>query len=423
VVLAALLLSAVALYVHADHDLPMLGLAGIALGLAVGSKVTVVAVAATLTAAVLVRSVRAGHLRAALGWVAGVALPVLCWPLRNAAIADSPIPFFDVHVGPIEWDAVARPSGNPSLLGGLAQDTGWSYVSGLEIGFGRLWPVVLALLAATLAILVRSPGALLPVALATLAGAAAYTMTPYTGGSSFQFNLRYLTPALVLAAVLTAVASARWRTARVIATGALLAVLIVNLFADHGERTEAWPSPPLVTLVGVGVLVGGLIVLTRLDHRQHLSATALTVCAAVGAGWVLQQGYLEHRYVEAGLHDDVLNADLRDTSGLDVEVLGTPEVYPFFGAELGNRVEDRSGQLHLEAPVPADPCVHWRTELAGADTIVISGFGFVMRRFSAAERTQIFEDDPAVTTVFDDGERAIYRVDGDLDPSACPPDG
>jgi hypothetical protein len=152
-------------------------------------------------------------------------------------------------------------------------------------------------------------------------------------------------------------------------------------------------------------------------------AVAGATAVAIGAGWVVQEHHLTHRYVDIGLHDDVLHAAFRAVSGAEVHVLGSPEAYPFFGADLSNVVVDHSDALVHGTTAPDDACRYWRTELRGADRIVISEFGFIQRRFSAEERQTVFAADAAVTTLLDDGARAIYRVDGDLDPSACPPAG
>jgi hypothetical protein len=167
----------------------------------------------------------------------------------------------------------------------------------------------------------------------------------------------------------------------------------------------------------------GTALLLRRRPGSGFGRLPLTGAAAlaIGGGWIVQEHNLDHRYVAVGLHDDVLHAAFREISGAEVHVLGSPEAYPFFGADLSNVVVDHSDALVHGTTAPDDVCRHWRTQLRGADRIVLSEFGFIQRRFSAEERRIVFADDPAVTTLFDDGSRAIYQVDGDLDPGTCPP--
>jgi hypothetical protein len=420
VVAAALVLSAVGLYLHAEHRPIPMGLAGAALGLAAGTKVTVLALVGPLAAGILVVALRDAHRRAAAWWVVGAVVPALCWPLRNIALVGTPLPWIEIHLGPLRHAAIAPPSGAPTLVRSLLDSSPWSYTVALNRGFGPLWPVVLGVALGGVVALVRGPRQLRVVAASAVIGAVAYAFTPFTGGSSFQFNLRYLTPSLFLSIVVLVVTCAQARWARSTAAAALACVTVANLLADHHERVAAWPggaATAVASLIGIAALASWV------GARAAPSTTpvflTLAALAAVTGGWFVQERYLEQRYVAADLHDDPLNATFRTVSGRTVDVLGTPEVYPMFGADLSNEVHDRSTLLYLDAPMPADPCRHWRGLLARSDYVVISSFGYVLRRFSPQDRQAFFEADPAVTEVYGEPERAIYRVDGSLDPATC----
>ena len=160
---AALLLAAIAILITAwaarsregepgageGLSLPVgwpLAAAGLAVGLAAGTKVTVLALAGALSVAVLVLA-PAGRRRAAAAWWF---LPALLgggyWYVRNLIAAGNPIPEIG-HLGPLslphpEHLQTARPDFD---IAHYATDTGvWSdyFFPGLHHAFGGLWPLV-----------------------------------------------------------------------------------------------------------------------------------------------------------------------------------------------------------------------------------------------------------------------------------------
>ncbi len=158
---AALLLAAIAILVNAWSEsrrrLPVgwpLAAAGLAVGLAAGTKVTALAMAAALSVAVLVLA-PAGRRWAAAGWWF---VPALLgggfWYLRNLVVAGNPLPAAE-HLGPISLPHPERLQiGRPDFsVAHYATDTHvWSryFLPGLHDAFGALWPLVVggALLAA-----------------------------------------------------------------------------------------------------------------------------------------------------------------------------------------------------------------------------------------------------------------------------------
>jgi len=100
-------------------------------------------------------------------------------------------------------------------------------------------------------------------------------------------------------------------------------------------------------------------------------------------------------------------------------VIGTPETYPFFGVDLSNEVVDHS---EVDPPVATgEVCRFWRSALqSGPRLIAVSSHGFLVRHLTETERQVTFAAAPGVATELDDGDRAVYRVEGDLDPADCP---
>lgn len=420
VVAIALVLAAVAMVLHAEHRRGPMAVGGLALGMAAGTKMTVLALAGPLGLVVLLCTLRAGHRASAGSWLGGILATAAYWPIRNIALTGTPVPFLDFEIGPWHHVATTSTGGTPTLLATLIHGARWSYWSGLTNGFGPLWPVLLLALLGGLVAL-WGPGSLRGPAVAAVVGSAAYPITPFTGDSTFQYNLRYLTPALALSTVLlTVVVAPRPRTRIALGAGMAL-VLLVNLFVTHHERTPGWPGH-WWAVVGVVAVVSGFAVLVRRarSRRSRLAVGAAACVTCLLAGWPVQIHYLERRYAEAGLPDDPLNGFFRTVSGAHVDVLGTPETYPMFGADLTNVVRNHSDRLLLDQPWPEDVCRYWRRELQGADLVALSSFGFAMHHLSPEDRHLIFETDPAVSVRFNDGARTVYEIDGALDPSRCP---
>ena len=226
---AALLLAAIAILINAwaaqkanaprvkgKARLPLgwgLAAAGLAVGLAVGTKSTTLAMAAGLTLAVLVLA-PAGRRWAAAGWwflpaFAGAGF----WYLRNLIVAGNPLPQIE-SLGPISLPHPYRlQTGRPDFsIVHYATDTAiWReyFGPGLDQAFGTLWPLVIggAVAGAALALLhsqrmVRWSGAV------ALLGLLAYLFTPLSAAGAegepvgFGINIRYAIPALLAGAAL-----------------------------------------------------------------------------------------------------------------------------------------------------------------------------------------------------------------------------
>ncbi len=365
---------------------------------------------------------RRGRPTAAL--LVGAALPAVAWPLRNLVVADNPLPFWAFSLGPVRFDAVAPPSGNPSVLRDLLSGTEWSYLDGLHNGLGPLWPLLLVVVVGgSLGATVLGPLALRPIAMTALVGAGAYVITPVTGGSSFQFNLRYLAPALVAGLVVAAAAAPRGGRLRLVAPVLLGLLVAAGITAEHHERVPAWPGSRAQQVAVAVAVLAAFAAGPRLRRSsvRRVPVTAALVVAGLLGGWLVQRHYLEHRYVTAGLHDDELNAFFRTVRGDQVDVLGTPETYPFFGADLTNEVRDWSLEMYLGTPQPADPCTFWREALDEPGWVAVSTFGFVMAHLEPAAREAVLGADPATTIRLDGGDdHVVYWLEGALDPGSCP---
>ncbi len=427
VMCAALLLAGVALLREARLRPAPTALGGIAIGLAIGTKLTIAGPVTILVLATLWFAVRRGHRGSAVALLVGFVPPAAFWFVRNWVNGGNPVPFVDLHLGPIDLTATAPVAGDTSIVATVSDLSRWGseYVAGLGRGYGPLWPAVLlgAVIAGWWA-LTRGRGFDRVVGLTIVVGAIAYPFLPLTGKEGFGFNLRYLTPVLVLAfAVLpAAVADVRLGVRRAL-LGALGVLVLVNLTMTHREGVAAWPTDQWpVAIAGGIVLVALALGILRAPRTEVIAGVGVVACIMlVVAGYPLQRSFLDGRYVDAGL-DDAINEYFRDVRGSKVSLLGSAETYPLFGTDLSNDVTDETEFLTLGAPSHANECRFWRRTLDGGTRYVaISESGFpLVRHPSFEEQATTFGDAPGVVQVYRRGDAAIFRIDGELDPRTCP---
>ncbi len=420
---AALLLSGVALVLERGLLPAPVALAGLATGLALGTKLNVVVPVAVLTIGVLVLALRARRVVLAALWCGGLLVPAGFWFVHNWIESGNPLPWYDIDLGPIQLTAVAHDNGATianSVLDRFAWE--WAYLPGLWRGLGRAWPLVLAVaVAGAFAAIARGRRSFEPVAgIAVLAGIAAHLVTPNSGGFTFMFNLRYLAPVLgigyALAALSMADAPAIWRR---VAAVVLLGVVVLNATAAHHEQIPAWPSGQWEAAVLAGAaVVGAVVVSYRFTRRARVPSLAALAALVMGlvlvGGWFVQRHYLQHRYVRAGLPLDSTHELFRDVRHEDVGVFGTLETYPMFGLDFSNRVSTVKGPQ--TGPEP-ERCRTWLRMLGATQYRYL-----VLTHLPLADPgppEPWIAADPAATELLHDGDTTVYRIDGQLDPASC----
>ncbi|MEN3272959.1 MAG: hypothetical protein V7636_1720, partial [Actinomycetota bacterium] len=203
---AALLLAAVVLVRASDLEPVPIGVAGLAAGLAIATKVTIAVPFAALVLGVLLVTATRRRWDSVAAWTAGVVATGAWWFVRDWVGTGSPLPWLDLHAGPLRVHASIDEGGEP-LARSLFDSSAWRdiYLHGLTRGFTRAWPLLAAV------VLVGAVGLLAGhgragvdrvLGAAVLAGIVGHAFTPLTGGLSFVFNLRYLSPVLLVALVL-----------------------------------------------------------------------------------------------------------------------------------------------------------------------------------------------------------------------------
>jgi hypothetical protein len=414
-----------------------LAVAGLGVGLAAGVKLTLLAPAAVLTAAVTLISASGRRARSA----AAFGLPLLAgcgfWYLRNLVQAASPLPW--VHsLGPLSLP------GPDQALGGRPQSSVLDYLGdgsviqdwflpGLHRGLGVLWPLVLALAVAGIALHLgrRSDAMLRGIAATALTGVLAWfvlgTSAEGDPGAPVGFfsGLRHLAPSLALGLVLLPLVPALRSSGASSALVAGLLVLVPLADASGGPwRAELLPGAIAAGALCFGALVAIPALLALGPPRRAVAAGAAgALVLALGAGWYQSRDFLEHRYEGrivnlAGLNRAFDHAlDLRDER---IAVVGN-RIYPLYGNDLSNEVEYVGAHRPQAGFFDIGSCPSWRRNLNRGR------FDYVVLSYDSAgegpgrypPQVAWTADDRSAHPLFRLQPTAMFRLDGPLDPSGC----
>jgi len=372
VMAAALVLAAVAIMLNRSAGKPdppgrvgpdwVMAAAGLAVGLAAGTKVTALAPAFLVTCAVVYATVPGRRLRATGVWLAAAFAGGGWWYLRNLVAAGNPLPQI-TRVGPIELPSPDRLQvGRPDFsVAHYLTDRGiWSdyFVPGLDQGFGHVWPLLFALVVGGLVLvmltahgrLTRAHGAV------ALLAIVAYLFTPLSAAgpegdpSAFAINLRFLVPALGLAVVLVPLASWFDRGWRRVVLGLLLVVLFVGTSSTDPVLSAPGRNFGLaLALLFVALPFAFWLLRERLSRRLGLPplAVGLGLALVVFAvfAWPIQRSYFENRYQDFELAEGSgLTGPYRWAEGITdskIALAGTMagfKQYGFWGPDLSNEV-------------------------------------------------------------------------------------
>jgi 4-amino-4-deoxy-L-arabinose transferase-like glycosyltransferase len=483
-VAAALLLAAVAILVNAwqGKERPVgwpLAAAGLAVGLAVGTKSTAVAIAAGLTLAVLVLAPAGKRWAAAGWWFIPALLGGAYWYLRNLIVAGNPLPQA-TSIGPISLPHPERlQEGRPNFnIVHYATDTGaWRhyFTPGLHEAFGALWPLVIAgaVAGGLLALFRGRDGLTRWLGAVALFGLVAYLFTPLSAAGAegapvgFSINIRYAIPALLLGLTLLPVGPRRlsgWREWTLL--GLLLAVLVITDRSDAVLRDPARTfglALAFLLVVVPALLAWAVSNVRRLpaggadlgDHPEEAAPAApavgggtksvtgpagllaLSIAVAYGLlllaiGYPLQRHYLRDRFAAGseipGLQMEAAYRWARDREDTRIGIAGTTAgflQYGLYGTDLSNRVVylGEKGPHGAYNAIPT--CAAFRTAVNAADLeyLVTSPFlNFIHtgEPISSPEATWL-KGDPAAKPVIRSGPVTVWKLTDKLDPSACGP--
>jgi hypothetical protein len=439
--------------------------AGLAVGLAAGTRVTGLAMAGALTVAVLVLAGPGRRWGAAAWWFLPAFAGGAFWYLRNLVVAGNPIPEVE-KLGPISLPHPVRlQEGRPDFdIAHYATDTGvWrEYFSpGLHEAFGALWPLVVfgALAAALLALLRGRDRIVRWVGAVALFGAFAYLFTPLSAAGAdgepvgFGINIRYVIPALLAAIVLLPLD--RWfdppelhqisgpsgRKFDAVRLWGLMGVLTL-VFVVTNRPDEALHDKGRVfafCLVLLVVLVPALLIYLRSRGAGVgllLGAAAGLVVVLVAIGYPLQRHYLENRFANTGSADEQipgmhLDDAYRWARGVEdarIGLVGTTAGfagYGFYGTDLSNRVrylgEDGPHGAYNALPT----CAAFRNAVNDADLdyLVTAPYLNFLHPGDPVESPEgrWLRGESAVQPIRRSGAVTVWKVEGELSPDACGP--
>ncbi len=438
------LLAAVALLPRATEDRAALALAGLAAGLAIATKLSLLGPVLALTVGVIVLAPPGGRRAVTLAWVTPLALAGGFWYLRNLIAVGNPLPW--VSIPGLATPAPALQQHTGFSLAHYATDTHvWTafFGPGLRSGLGDLWPaVVLAALLGPVLCLLRGAGRRLQMlGLVALASVLGYLLTPESAAGppgdpiGFAFNLRYAAPPLVLGLTLLPLAPALSRTPRARqATVAGLGLLLVATLADG----RLWPSRQL--LGAIAIAVGFLILAVAIvrgppavGRLPVVAALLVLLLAGVAAGYPWQRRYLRGRYAfQPGVSDLAhVWAYFRGVHHARVAVVGTFGgffSYPLFGLDDSNRVQYVGRRGPHGSFTTITSCPDWRAALnAGRFQYVVTTPArdpWHPKRLGPSPEAGWTGSDPAARLVYArraEGQPvAVYLLRGALDPGSCP---
>lgn len=419
--------------------------AALAAGLAVGTKITLLAPVAVLTVGVLCMTRSDRRAKAAALWLGGIAATGGYWYLRNLIHAGNPLPW--VSVGPLPGpDQVGLYPRPPHSVADYATDLRvWvhQFEPMLSRTLGHLWPLILlSAVGGLLFALRRGPGVQRALALAGIAAIVAYVFIPISASGSpgrptgFETNLRYLVPALTLGLALMALQLGTPKGHRM-----RLAIALAALFAVDVLTSPTWEAGQILGGLALIVILAGL---PWVFARKRSFATPIRLTSTVAAlglvsllvlGYVAQRNYLQHRYLpslapptdnpgfRASPDWRLLQGWARQLHDARVGIVGPPAAfgqYVFDGSDLSNRVSYIGEPGPHGTYRPISDCVAWRRRINHEQLrYVVVTPASAIGPGPLPEESLWTSDPPAAREILRAGPAAVYRVDGELSLKGC----
>jgi hypothetical protein len=431
-----------------------LAVAGLATGLAVGTKSTALAMAAALTVAVVFLAPAGRRWAAAAWWFAAGLAGGGYWYLRNLVISGNPLPQLE-HLGPITLPHPERlQEGRPDFsIAHYATDTTvWSdyFAPELHEAFGFLWPlVILAAIAGGLTALIWGrPRVLRWMGGVALFGMLAYLFTPLSAAGpegapeGFGINLRYSIPALLAGITLLPLARAapgvprRRPPGRWALLGVFVLVLVITNRADavvrDPDRLFGWAIALLFVLIPAALLFARSRGVSRSAVVGGFAGLALLIAAI---GYPVQRDYLGDRFANTnpdtsipGMHLDSAYRWARDVSDARIGLAGTTAgflQYGFYGTDLSNRVRYLGVEGSHGAFNAIPTCSEFRAAVNAAklDYLVTAPLLNFIEPSEPVRSPEArwLRAEPAVVPVNRRGPVTVWRVRAPLEPGACGP--
>jgi hypothetical protein len=426
-VLALVLAAMTALFVGRLHP-AALAVAGMAMGMCIGTKLTLLAAVPIWVLGLIVLS-RGARLRAALAVAGPTAVLGATWYLRNLVETGSPVPMVALP----GWD---RPHSyflegvaSASVLQRVGEANVWSlhFLPGLYRELGPLWPLLLTASAVGLGAGIWRGSASRVLAIGAVIGILSYVTTP-TSGSLFAGQLRHPVPSLAIGLVLIAAEGRRLRgPASLAVTGLAAAAVVVTVVGAPA------PLSPEHQREAVGVAIvgaAGLLVFWRPPQVRLVAAVAaLTLLAGIGLKYPNGAGPSAGDYAAApaffvgGRELAPAFAWSQGVHGARIGYVGTFLNYPLYGRDLSNQVayigrEQKNGGFDAisDCPTFIDEVVRRRL-----DYVVAVPYGIVSAsNQTSAKETAWLTSAGARPVIGEGAEVVVFSIQPGISFARCP---
>jgi hypothetical protein len=376
---AALALAALSIARRSEWNVGPLAVAGAAAGLALGSKLSVLAPLAVITVGLPLIATRGRRLSTLASWCVPMGATGSFWYVRNWARAGNPLPWYHVDLGPLHLPSppfAYLDSQGQSIADYAGSAHFWAHTvpGGLTQALGPAWPLFLAMGAVGIVAALRSRRRFpVLVGAAALVAVVADVFTPYSAGGAggptlFPTQLRFLTLAAILA-LLAGVMVIDVSRLRALPALALVVGLVALANVDGYAALVAAAVPVAVLVVVVAARPW-----PRVSVRRVLTVAGLLalVASVPFSRWYDAHRYEapEHRAGAAAAYDYFRH--VRDTR---VAVDSELHSYPLSGDDLSNFVQTVGSTGAHGAFSPAATCPTWQRLIArGRYDYVVTGF-------------------------------------------------
>lgn len=428
--------------------------AALAIGLSVGTKLNMAAIALALTLGVIILAGRGERLRTAGIWLLASIVIGISWFARNAVEAGNPLPWFGI--GPLQKVGSFEGRDPYSIAHYLTDFDVWGtwFAPGLAERLGYLWPLVLLLSAGGMALTISSRSRLLRMfGLVALAGFIAYFLTPLGAAgpegapTAFRLNIRYAAPAFALSLCLVAIPPRflarhrdRWKTGVLIALALLM--IVGNLYFAELDYSRILGSLLLGSVL-VALPVAFYFIGRGKEDIRPLAVAGVAVIAVLAVmGAIDRREYQEVRYsslssaypVDSYPADELkegigaVNDWARSVNGERIGLTGTLAQffqYGIWGPDASNPVEAIGhGRSDGSFAAPAG-CPEWVASVNSGD------YAFIVTSPPSADRdssqievpveTAWLRRAPNASMVVSERNTAVWQLDGRLSPEICTP--
>ena len=428
IVALALLLASVALLLEWEGRWQPVAVAGLAAGIALGTKLTVFGIVGAITVGLALVVPRAARRAVAGAWLGALLAAGGFWYARNLFTIGNPLPWFGF--GPLHLPSPPFLQ-DPSVAHYLTDTQIWRtvYFPGFHDRFGTVWVVVAALaLAGIVLAVVRGANPMHRMLGGVGAiGLVAYAVAPNTAAGPegfpifFSATARYAAPALALGLVLLPLVPwLRSLAARAWVQAVLFGLLLATLTNQGVEPLDA--SRALAALAGLALIAALAWAATRrpaLTSPLVAGGLAVLALALTLAGWRVADGFVHDRYSTGSL------AFARDIDDSRVALVGSSRQYHLYGTDLSNHVQYLGRRGPDGAFSAVRGCREWRRALdAGRyEYVVVTPANELFGTYTDKRPPELgwtLSSPAAAVRLREPGGATLFRLTGPSGISGCP---